>query len=413
MRHIINVTRNEIILMYNLIAAFSICLISLHTAGAAQASNVPADIATKIETTAETKPAQAAKPSAREKTQSVAVSSDAPLYKLDYIGNTEKYKAEYEDTLIHLARKNNLGFIEMRSANPHLDPWIPGEDAEIILPKRHLLPNAPKKGVVINLAEMRLYIFDDAGNAPTTFPIGVGREGLQTPIGSTSVTRKAIGPSWRPTARMRKEDPSLPDVIKAGPDNPLGTHAIYLGWPQYAIHGTNRPYGIGRRVSSGCIRMYPEAIVKAYDLIPKGTMVTVVDQTIKVGWVDDMLYIEASTGQELADEMERLGKVREEALSSNQISYIKTKAGKRAAEIDWDIAQKAYNARSGYPVPVLNKTKGKNKAEITIAEAELKSEEPVAPDSAETLPPQETNEDDTARIKEETQARVLNASYND
>tara|TARA_R110002126_G_scaffold13118_4_gene57098 strand:+ start:253312 stop:254490 length:1179 start_codon:yes stop_codon:yes gene_type:complete len=392
--------------MYNLIAAFCLCLISLYTVGNAHASNVPADIATEIDSKIDAKPAPKAK--VNKAAARTAVQNDAKLYKLDYIGNTEKYKAEYEDTLIHLARKNNLGFIEMRSANPHLDPWIPGEDAEIILPKRHLLPNAPKHGVVINLAEMRLYIFDDEGNAPQTFPIGVGREGLQTPIGSTSVVRKAIGPSWRPTARMRKEDPTLPDVIRAGPDNPLGTHAIYLGWPQYAIHGTNRPYGIGRRVSSGCIRMYPEAIVKAYDLIPKGTMVTVVDQTIKVGWADEMLYIEASTGQELAAEMESLGKVQEEELSSNQISYIKTKAGKRASEIDWDIAQKAYNARSGYPVPVLGKAKTTETADAIVAEAKIDSEK-TAPAAEEA----QSNKEKLATKEEKTQARVLNASYND
>ncbi len=401
--------------MQNFTAALSLLLISLYTAQGAQASTIPADIASEIEAKAK-KTQKKAKPTAITKTAETEASDKAlkketkNLYKRDYIGNTEKYEAKYEDTLIHLARKNNLGFIEIRSANPHLDPWIPGEGAEIILPKRHLLPNAPKSGVVINLAEMRLYIFDDAGNAPRTFPIGVGREGLRTPIGSTSVVRKAIGPSWRPTPRMRKEDPSLPEVIHAGPDNPLGTHAIYLGWPTYAIHGTNRPYGIGRRVSSGCIRMYPEAIVKAYDLIPKGAMVTVVDQTVKVGWADNMLYIEANAGQELSDEMERLGKVPEQDLTSDQISYIKSKAGKRAADIDWDIAQKAYNARSGYPVPILSKApKDKEKSDIIVAET--KAEKAV--EATKNEEKESSNTEEPVSIKEETQARVLSASYND
>jgi len=388
--------------MQNFTAALSILLINLCTAQSVQASTIPADIAAEISEKVEKVKLEVktiAEPKADKQ-------KEEKLYTLDYIGNTEKYEAKYEDTLIHLARKNNLGFIEMRSANPHLDPWIPGEGAEIILPKRHLLPNAPKRGVVINLAEMRLYIFDEDGNAPRTFPIGVGREGLQTPIGSTSVVRKAIGPSWRPTARMRKEDPSLPEVIHAGPDNPLGTHAIYLGWPTYAIHGTNRPYGIGRRVSSGCIRMYPEAIVKAYDLIPKGAMVTVVDQTVKVGWADNMLYIEANAGQELSDEMERLGKVPEEDLSSDQIAYIKSKAGTRANDIDWDITQKAYNARSGYPVPILKKGTDMIKEidkDIIVAEASTK-------DAADNI---DTAQQDIQAAQDEQAAELRNVSYNE
>lgn len=388
--------------MQNFTAALSILLINLCTAQSVQASTIPADIAAEISEKVEKVKLEVktiAEPKADKQ-------KEEKLYTLDYIGNTEKYEAKYEDTLIHLARKNNLGFIEMRSANPHLDPWIPGEGAEIILPKRHLLPNAPKRGVVINLAEMRLYIFDEDGNAPRTFPIGVGREGLQTPIGSTSVVRKAIGPSWRPTARMRKEDPSLPEVIHAGPDNPLGTHAIYLGWPTYAIHGTNRPYGIGRRVSSGCIRMYPEAIVKAYDLIPKGAMVTVVDQTVKVGWADNMLYIEANAGQELSDEMERLGKVPEEDLSSDQIAYIKSKAGTRANDIDWDITQKAYNARSGYPVPILKKGTDMIKEidkDIIVAEASTK-------DAADNI---DTAQQDIQAAQDEQAAELRKVSYNE
>jgi L,D-transpeptidase ErfK/SrfK len=335
----------------------------------AQAANVPALIVKALQ---EKESAQADKAAAQKQLKAQPVKAQpTPKYKLDYIGDTEKYTATYEDTLIHLARKNSIGFLEMRAANPHLDPWMPGEGAEIILPKRHLLPEAPRNGVVINLAEMRLYYFDKAGHAPITFPIGIGREGLQTPLGSTTVTRKAIGPRWRPTERMRTEDPSLPLVVEAGPNNPLGTHAIYLGWPQYAIHGTNRPYGIGRRVSSGCIRMYPESIIQAFDLIEVGAQVTVVEQPLKMGWVDDMLYIEAHAGQELASKMESLGQVPDTILSSDQRATIKFKAGARASDIDWDIVTKAFNARGGYPVPILTDNK-RAEAEALIKASELK-----------------------------------------
>ena len=210
-------------------------------------------------------------------------------YDKPYMGEEKIYVATQEDTLVHIARAQEMGFVEMRAANPNVDPWIPGNGTEVILPKRHILPDAPHEGIVINLPEMRLYAFVNGDQEPSTFPIGIGREGLETPLGTTTVVRKAEGPSWRPTARMRREDPSLPAVVEAGPENPLGTHALYLGWPTYALHGTNKPYGIGRRISSGCIRLYPENITQLFEMIPVGTKVTVVNQPIKLAWIDDIL----------------------------------------------------------------------------------------------------------------------------
>lgn len=394
--------------MLNSRALLCITLLSLLPVAAPLASAIPDDVRQQLE-----KDNVISSPSTqtKHKQEIEKPAHQEKHYALDYIGNTEKYTAKYEDTLIHLARKNNLGFVDIRSANPHLDPWIPGEGTEVILPKRHILPNAPREGVVINLAEMRLYYFDKNGNAPKTFPIGIGREGLQTPLGTTKVVRKAIGPSWRPTERMRKEDPDLPEVVEAGPDNPLGTHALYLGWPQYAIHGTNRPYGIGRRVSSGCIRMYPEAIVKAYDLIDVKTPVTVVDQALKVGWVEDMLYIEAHAGQELADEMEKQGKVTPQKLSSDQIAYIKKTAKDRTEEINWDIAQKAFDARSGYPVPVLYSPEEVKMAAAIDEITEEKSAEVEAAPEGESASAE--NETALTAAQEEAKQRILNASYND
>ncbi|MED5422704.1 MAG: L,D-transpeptidase family protein [Pseudomonadota bacterium] len=395
-------------LMLNSRALLCITLLSLLPVAAPLASAIPDDVRQQLE-----KDNVISSPSTqtKHKQEIEKPAHQEKHYALDYIGNTEKYTAKYEDTLIHLARKNNLGFVDIRSANPHLDPWIPGEGTEVILPKRHILPNAPREGVVINLAEMRVYYFDKNGNAPKTFPIGIGREGLQTPLGTTKVVRKAIGPSWRPTERMRKEDPDLPEVVEAGPDNPLGTHALYLGWPQYAIHGTNRPYGIGRRVSSGCIRMYPEAIVKAYDLIDVKTPVTVVDQALKVGWVEDMLYIEAHAGQELADEMEKQGKVTPQKLSSDQIAYIKKTAKDRTEEINWDIAQKAFDARSGYPVPVLYSPEEVKMAAAIDEITEEKSAEVEAAPEGESASAE--NETALTAAQEEAKQRILNASYND
>ena len=275
-------------------------------------------------------------------------------YDKDYFGETEIYKAAFEDTLIHLARNNGLGFVELRAANPTLDPWIPGAGARVILPLQHIIPEAPRKGIIINLAEMRVYYFKDEGQPPQTYPISIGREGLQTPTGTTSIVRKKEEPTWRPTDRMRKEDPTLPAVVPPGPENPLGTHAMYFGWPQYAMHGTNKPYGVGRRVSSGCIRMYPEHIKKLFPQVPVGTQVTVVDQPVKVGWIDDKMYVEVSPTQDQSLKIEEDGVLKSYEITTDDMKRITKKAGAYADKIDWVKVRNAVQEHKGVPVPVLH-----------------------------------------------------------
>ena len=202
---------------------------------------------------------------------------------IDSDGNLREatsYRASYEDTLLDVARRFNLGYVEMVAANPGTDPWIPGEGTDVVLPTVHLVPKAEPEGILINLADMRLYYFGEPGAEPRSYPIGIGRDGLMTPLGVTEIARKKKDPAWRPTARMRAEDPELPEVMPPGPDNPMGTRAMYLGWPLYAIHGTNNPWAVGRRSSSGCIRMYPEHAEELYELVEVGTKVTVVDQPV-------------------------------------------------------------------------------------------------------------------------------------
>lgn len=274
------------------------------------------------------------------------------LYALPYVGEMGLYKTAYEDTFVQLARNYNLGFVELRAANPHVDPWLPGEGTEIILPTRHLLPEAPREGIVINLPEQRLYVFVTPGEPPVTYPIGVGRTGLSTPVGRTTVVRKKIGPVWRPTARMREEDPRLPEQIGPGLDNPMGTHALYLGWPEYAIHGTNKPFGIGRRTSSGCIRLYPEDIVTLYDMIPEGTKVTVVDQPIKVAWIGDELFLEAHPTLGQSYDVEESGFVHSYEFSARDMEALMKTAGRDYGFIDWQAVRDAVRKRKGYPVRI-------------------------------------------------------------
>ena len=310
-------------------------------------------------------------------------------YDLPYVGDMIEYEARYEDTFVHLARDFNLGFTEMRAANPYIDPWLPGAGTKIILPTRHILPDTVHEGIVINLAEMRLYDYASTkNNAPLTFPIGVGREGLGTPVGVTTVTRKTAGPTWRPTPRMREEDPELKASYGPGPDNPLGTHALYLGWPQYAIHGTNKPFGIGRRVSSGCIRMYPEAITKLFDLIEPGTRVEVVNQPIKIAWIDDKLYLEAHPTLEQSIDFEEKGVSEELKLTDEETKYLIKIAGEYEDRLNWPAIRTAVKERQVYPVQIarrplelddesaLESAQSQSQEQITeVKELEIKEEE--------------------------------------
>ena len=285
----------------------------------------------------------------------IALSPAMAAYDKPYVGETKIYVADANDTLVHIARNFGMGYVEMRAANPHIDPWVPGQGSELVLPSRHLLPKADHEGIVINLPEMRLYAFVNGDKAPTTFPLGIGREGLETPIGQTKVVRKKDGPTWRPTARMRREDPTLEAVVPAGPENPLGTHALYLGWPTYALHGTNKPYGIGRRISSGCIRLYPENITQLYEMIPVGTKVTVVNQPIKLAWIDDVLYMESHPDMDQAIQMEETGQVYSAKMSDNDMKLIIEAAGEFQDRLHWATIRNEVRNRSGYPVMIARK----------------------------------------------------------
>lgn len=282
----------------------------------------------------------------------LCVQSAHGAYEKGYIGEMQDYTAVYEDTLVHLARKYDLGFVEIRAANPELDPWIPGAGAKVVLPMRHLLPDAAHEGIVINLPEMRVYAYVNGDDAPSSYPIGIGREGLDTPMGKTTIVRKKEAPIWYPTQRMRDEDPELPVAVPSGAENPMGTHAVYLGWPTYAMHGTNHPYGIGRRVSSGCIRLYPEDIIKFFGQVSAGMPVNVIDQSIKVVWVGDELYLEVHPGLEHAIKMEEYGSVGYYPFSDKEMRYIVEHAGDRRDFLNWPKIRKVLRERKGYPVSV-------------------------------------------------------------
>jgi L,D-transpeptidase ErfK/SrfK len=219
----------------------------------------------------------------------------------EIVGSLQVIEARHEDTFVDIARAYNLGFDELLEANPEVDPWLPGEGTRIVLPTQFILPNAPHEGIVINLASKRLFWYlpadEDGARAVMTFPIGIGLQGTATPTGITTITQKVANPTWFVPAAIRAEYAAegtpLPKQVPPGPDNPLGSHALLLGMPSYLIHGTNRPAGVGMRVSHGCVRLFPENIERLYSEVPVGEPVTIVDQPWLVGWHDNRLYVEA------------------------------------------------------------------------------------------------------------------------
>lgn len=272
---------------------------------------------------------------------------------VDLIGEVQVVQAQPEDTLLDIARRYSLGYEEIVMANPGVDRWLPGAGTEVVLPTRYILPNAPRDGIVLNVSEMRVYYYPKpkAGEQPVvvTYPVSIGRMDWHTPLGTTRVVAKQKDPPWYPPESIKKEhaeagDP-LPDVVPAGPDNPLGQYALRLGLPGYLIHGTNRPYGIGMRVTHGCVRMYPEDIEELFPQVPVGTPVHIVNQHLKAGWLAGTLFAEFHDPLE-EEEMPY------EATFDEAMQTLADKAGPYLDDVDPGLVRKVIEQASGLPVPI-------------------------------------------------------------
>ena len=293
----------------------------------------------------------------------------------DIVGVVQKTQATKEDTLTDIARRFNVGYEEIVRANPDVDPWLPGEGREIVIPSQFILPNAPREGIVINAAAMRLFYYPKVKKGEQqvvhTYPIGIGKVGWKTPEGTTKLVRKTKDPVWRPTAsiikeHLRERGEKLDPVVKAGPDNPLGRHAFYLGWPTYMIHGTNKPAGVGLRSSHGCIRLYPEDIAQLFELAPIGTPVRVVNQPYVFGWHDGALHIQAF--DVLEDDKRDWKKAQAKLLNKAMAERIKTELAARKEKIDWAAVAKLSEEPRGIPVSV---TGGPDQLDAIVAGATI------------------------------------------
>jgi L,D-transpeptidase ErfK/SrfK len=215
------------------------------------------------------------------------------------------------DSLIEMARQYDLGFNEIEAANPGQDAFVPTPGVMATIPTSWIVPRAGGPGrVVVNLSEMRLFQFPRTPGPVMTFPVGIGTEGWATPTGTFKVIQKQVNPAWHPPASIRREEPDLPAVVPPGPDNPLGTHALRLNKGSILIHGTDTPFGVGRRASHGCLRLYPEDIPVLFDRVPVGAEVRIVREPVKVGVRAGRVFVEIHPDEDarldLAAEAKRL-----------------------------------------------------------------------------------------------------------
>jgi len=276
----------------------------------------------------------------------------------DIVGQVQVTTVGKDDTLTDIARRFNLGYEEIVRANPGVDPWLPGAGRKVVLPTQFVLPNAPREGVVINIAAMRLFYFPPhkAGEPQVviTHPIGIGKVGWSTPEGVTKIVRRQKDPTWTVPVSVLKEHrengEELQRVIGPGPDNPLGRQAFYLQWPSYLIHGTNKPAGVGLRSSHGCIRLFPEDIAQLFDMVPIGTKVRVVNQPFVFGWRDDRLYMQPL--DVLEDDTRDWKKAPRKLLSRSLASTLQKDLKAHNEQVDWDVVSALSKSPRGLPVPI-------------------------------------------------------------
>lgn len=269
----------------------------------------------------------------------------------DIVGQVQVVTARYEDTFADLAAANDLGYLEMVAANPGVDPWLPGEGTQIILPTRYILPPGPREGIVINLAEYRMYYFPKGQAVVHTYPLGIGREGWESPVARTQITAKTPNPAWYPPQSIRDEhaadgDP-LPRVVPPGPDNPLGPYKMTLGLPGYLIHGSNKKFGIGMRVSHGCFRMLNNNVLQLAAMAPVGTPVRILNEPYKLGASNGRIYLEAHAP--LVDEGEA-SQVDKHAAVVN--TMLKQEALVSGLNLDWEMVREVVTAEDGLPIEI-------------------------------------------------------------
>ncbi len=274
-----------------------------------------------------------------------ALTFNLPNNSTNIVGEVYTVFLEPGQSLRELARKHNMGYEEIIRANQHINPWKPKAWSKIIIPSSFILPDTARKGIIINLPEMRLYYYPTNSDVVMTFPIGVGRQGWQTPTAKARIIEKKVDPKWYVPESIKEHMASkgvfLPDIVEAGPNNPLGEFAMKLSLPGYLIHGTNKPYSVGKRSSSGCIRMYPEDIDQLFHMAEEKDPVRIINQPYKASWYRKDLYLESHMpfGDQLP-ENPKFDSIHQVISNANKQKNIL---------VDWDSAYTINDRFTGYP----------------------------------------------------------------
>jgi L,D-transpeptidase ErfK/SrfK len=336
------------------------------------------------------------------------------------VGEDQTVETVYEDTLYDLASKYSLGSEEIIRVNPKVDPWLPGAGKTLIVPGRHILPPGPREGIVVNLPEHRLYYYPKPKRGGPieviTYPVSIGKMDWRTPLGVTHVISKQKDPTWYPPESVRKEhaaagDP-LPARVPPGPDNPLGAYAMRLaaGKGTYLIHGTNNPIAVGLAVTHGCIRMYPDDVAALFPLIPVGTQVRLINEPVKVAWVDGELLLEAhppvdAQGQSFEPNLDQFSELLQLAV------------GDATVAIHWDYAREVLQKADGVIATVGLEAENPNSPAATPAAAtaaagapasvgDTKIAEPAPSDAAAEAPPPPPEPDPASQVAAESKSQV-------
>lgn len=267
------------------------------------------------------------------------------------VGEIAAVETRENDTLPDIARHFGLGYNDITAANAGVPAWTPRANSRVLLPLQFILPDTQRKGIVLNLANMRMFYYPKKQRDKVyTYPVGIGRDGWNTPMGTTSIAIKTPNPEWHVPPSIHREHAEkghyLPSVVRSGPDNPLGYYAMRLAIPSYLIHGTNKPFGIGMQISHGCVQMYPEDIEVLFKKVPVGMPVRIIHQPYLTAWHGDMLYLEANEPLEKwASSKLRLKK---------QVSKELRKIAKQYhVTVDWDKVDRVIQRADGIPTPVL------------------------------------------------------------
>jgi len=257
---------------------------------------------------------------------------------LTVIGSPTWVKIGPRDTMLDIARHNGLGWNSVESFYPRMDGWVPPDGKRLALPTFWVLPPSQHHQLVINVAELRLYFFEAAAGTVQTYPIGIGDEGWETPLGTFFINEKRTNPSWYVPMSLQAKYGMA--VMPPGPENPLGEYTMKFSAGPYGVHGTAQPWGVGRLVSHGCIRCYPEHIRLLFPQVPMGTKLEIIYEPIKIGQKNGQIFVEAH-----ADVYKKIPDYIQYA--QNRLAQFPLKD-----DVDWNKFHMAIKLQSGVPTNV-------------------------------------------------------------